>query len=239
MKKTLCIILMAAMVISIMAGLTACGSPGTPVNVVIVDGNARANSASFSYNLPAISNLLNRAAHNGFVGQVSVEGVPRETASYTISKPHKTGLTQTKLDDIARSNQATVTATLQSLEVTTGEADVLKALQMGARLVQANHQDSSEDYLIILDSMLPTEGVLDFTASNLLDADPEMIVEALRAYGEIPVLDGMSVIVFGCGDTVLPQQPLTSKARSNLKAIWTAILQAGNAKSIEFKVSVK
>lgn len=235
MKKMLHKIPLLAAAVMLLLFLTGCGDPASPVNVVIVDGNARANFGSFSYNLPAIGNLINSAAHCGYVGQVSVEGTPRETASFSISDLSTKGYTSQKLDEMARSNQVVITQTLQSLTVTSEEADVLKAVQLGARSLQAKNSNGAENWLIILDNMLATKGVLDFATGNLLDANADVIVQALQERSELPDLTDVNVIVFGCGDTIEPQQPLNAQARDNLKEIWNAIFHAANAKTVEFR----
>ena len=234
MKKVIICAVLLVLSVMMLFGLTGC-EQATAVNIVIVDGNGRANSPTFSYMLPAVDNLLNRAAHYGYVGQIIVEGVPRETASFSIPDLSTEGYTQQTQDDIARSYQTTITSTLQSASVLTEEADVLNAVQLGARSLQAIKSEDSENWLIIMDSMLGTDGVLDFTAGDLLGAAPEMIVDALCSKGEIVDLTDICVVVFGCGDTIAPQQPLNAQSRANLKAIWEAIFRAGNAKSIEFR----
>lgn len=235
MKKTISVLTLISLLVGLLACLVGCGNQASPVNVVIVDGNARANCGKYSFDIPSVSAILNRAAHYGFVGQVSVEGLPRETASFSVQDLSKQGLTSQKVDELAQTNQATIVQTLQALTVVSGEADVLKAVQLGARSLQAVKVKDAESYLIVIDSLLQTGGILDFTASNLLEADPAILVEALRSRGEIPDFSDQSIVVFGCGDTIAPQEPLNAQARANLKAIWEAIFRAGNAKSVEFR----
>lgn len=210
-----------------------------PINIVIVDGNARANCPSFSYSIPFIDDLIYRAALTyGSVAQVSVEGLPRETANFKISAPATKGLTSNKLEEIARDNQAVITAELQNMTVESEEADVLLAIQLGARTLHASHTDKSTDYLVVLDSMLATEGILDYSESNLLDADAALVVEGLQARGEIPDLTDIDIYIFGCGDTIAPQRPLNAKAKSNLQEIWKAVFVAGGAKSVTFMMEL-
>ena len=52
----------------------------------------------------------------------------------------------------------------------------------------------------------------------------------LKAAGNLPDLHGFTVILVGMGYTAAPQPPLPAKWRSNIIAIWVAIMQAAGAR---------
>ena len=61
----------------------------------------------------------------------------------------------------------------------------------------------------------------------MLYADPAQVVSDLKSRNLLPTdLKGVTVYWSGMGDVAGAQQPLTVPARSNLEAIWTAIVKA-------------
>jgi outer membrane protein OmpA-like peptidoglycan-associated protein len=107
-------------------------------------------------------------------------------------------------------------------------ADDLAALAVAAdeaRSIGDPHAD-----LALIDSGLDDRGALDFTVPGLLAATPAEVVGQLKDTGNLPDLDGFSVLLVGLGYTAPPQQPLSAKWRSNLTAIWTAVVTAAGAK---------
>jgi len=84
--------------------------------------------------------------------------------------------------------------------------------------------------LVLIDSGLDDRGALDFTVPGLVAATPAEVAGQLKATGNLPDLQGFTVILVGMGYTAAPQPPLSAKWRSNITAIWVAILQAAGAR---------
>ncbi len=117
-----------------------------------------------------------------------------------------------------------VRGALDAARARTPESDLLSALDIAARKLDSA---SGSHTVVVLDSGLSTAGVLDFAAEPaLLDEDPEGLANDLEVAGELPDLSGVTVIFQGLGDTFAPQPPLSRPERTNLIAIWSAIVRA-------------
>lgn len=120
------------------------------------------------------------------------------------------------------------------MQAKTKEVDTLKAIQAASRSLRAAVAETEnvklERQMIICDSCLSTTGSLSFSDYKLSTVSSEDIVSRLKELKEIPVLDDISVTVYTCGDTAgEKQKPLTQANRENLREIWKAVLEAGNA----------
>lgn len=135
-------------------------------------------------------------------------------------------LNAAKHQQLANQYTQEVMSCLSSLSADDPETDVLSAIQMAAATLHGS--DSEQKTLYIISSGLSTAGMLDFSSSSLLDADPAWITEELSKASSVPDLSEIDVIWQGLGQTAGHQQPLDSNARAKLTDIWTAILEAGH-----------
>jgi OmpA-OmpF porin, OOP family len=85
-------------------------------------------------------------------------------------------------------------------------------------------------YLVLVDSGVDDRGALDFTVPGLVAATPAEVTGQLKSTGNLPDLEDFTVILVGIGYTAAPQPPLSAKWRSNVTAIWVAVLQAAGAR---------
>jgi OOP family OmpA-OmpF porin len=106
--------------------------------------------------------------------------------------------------------------------------DDLAALAVAAD--EARTLGAADANLVLTDSGLDDRGALDFAVPGLLAATPAEVAQQLKATGNLPDLRGFTVTLVGVGYTAAPQPPLSAKWRSNLTAIWTAVLQAAGAR---------
>ncbi len=119
---------------------------------------------------------------------------------------------------------------LDAARARTPESDLLSALDIAARKLDSA---SGSHTVVVLDSGLSTAGVLDFAAEPaLLDEDPEGLANDLEAADQLPDLSGMTVVFQGLGDTFAPQPVLSRPERSNLIAIWSAIVRAAGGEVV-------
>jgi outer membrane protein OmpA-like peptidoglycan-associated protein len=105
--------------------------------------------------------------------------------------------------------------------------DDLAALAVAADEARSDGDPHAE--LVLIDSGLDDRGALDFTVPGLLAASPADVVAQLRGTGNLPDLDGFTVLLVGIGYTAAPQEPLSAKWRASLTAIWTAVVSAAGA----------
>jgi hypothetical protein len=215
--------------------LTACSSHAsssnkTPVAVAIVLGNCQCNRKPNLNNSTLDGLVRQTVASAGFLSWVEVEGEPQCQNEYTISPPSTFGLSQEQINRVYTQQADGLLANLASVKAKTPEADVLQALNIASRSLADAPQGSSKQ-IIVLDSGLSTKGVLNFTTSDFLDADPSVAVNYLAEQKAIPDLSGVTVTFIGLGDTSAPQQPLSGTQVDNLKNIWRGIVEKGGGKA--------
>lgn len=139
-------------------------------------------------------------------------------------------LNAAKHQQLANQYTQEVMSCLSSLSANDPETDVLSAIQLAAATLHGSA--SEQKTLYIISSGLSTAEPLDFSSSNLLDADSGWITEELSKLSSVPDLTGIDVIWQGLGQTAGHQLALDSNAKEKLTAIWMAILEAGNPASL-------
>ncbi len=107
----------------------------------------------------------------------------------------------------------------------TAEADPLTALTLAGR------ETPDGGNIVLLDSGLQTVAPLRFQDDDgaLLNAEPNDVVEHLRALELLPDLEGRHVLLAGLGNVVEPQQNLDLRTHNRVIAIWKAIADAAGA----------
>jgi OmpA-OmpF porin, OOP family len=199
-----------------------CGSGSGPV-VLAVAGHANSPTPALS---TAMGQAVATAAESGSpVGLVSIEGQPRLVRAGSFSSDAGNPAARTADRDNFLS---AVTEQVSGLRATTPHADYLKASQISTDAVHAACRAGGTIYLS--GSGLQDIGDLNFSASvDLLGAAPNDVVTFLRGRHELPNMQGVAVVLVGVGDTSAPQEPLDLASKSNLVAIWSAVLQAAGA----------
>ncbi len=199
-----------------------CGTGRGPV-VLTVAGHANAPTPALSTAMAQA--VITAAADGSPLGLVSIEGLPVLIQAGSFSSDAG--------NDSARSGDrdtfvSTIGEQVSGVRATTAHADYLRASQIAADAVHAACPTGGTIYL--LGSGLQDTGDLNFSAStDLLGATPADVVGFLRGHHELPHMAGVAVVLVGVGDTSAPQTPLDQASKSNLVAIWTAVLQAAGA----------
>jgi outer membrane protein OmpA-like peptidoglycan-associated protein len=237
MKKVISAILVLLLAATLSTFLTGCGngnwfkaandSKEEPMAVCFVvnkHANAPEISAARFYDY-----VYNCSYNYGSVAAVTVEGVPRMICDYKVNPPEK-HVDTTKRRQIAANHAQTILAQIAAAEASTPEADRLTALSMSSDVLGSKTE--AVKLLCIDDSFLSTAGLLNFAASNLLEQDPDSIVEQLNARYAIPDLSGIDVLLLGLGQTCGSQAALGPTYEHKLEAIWTAIFKASDCASL-------
>jgi len=110
------------------------------------------------------------------------------------------------------------------------EVDLLTALDLASRTVRS--ENTSPSTIVVVESGLSTLPPLDFTQEGMLGADPQDVVASLEKQDALPDLEGIDVVWQGMGDIAPPQQPLSNGQRSNLQAIWEAVIAAAEGRLV-------
>lgn len=194
--------------------------------VFIVSG--RENSAA-----PALTGTMSTAAWTAIkqgspIGLVDLDGEPRLTMAGAFSRQPANSLALLAAE---RDYLLGLESAVKNTRADYPHADVLNALNVAGQAIRGACSYGGTIYLE--DSGLQDIGPVDFSQAGMLSASPASVVSLLASAGELPRLNGMTVILTGLGDTVPPQHPLSSSQRDNLIAIWTAIAKAGGATSVQ------
>lgn len=165
----------------------------------------------------------------GEVSSIICDGQPslalhvrNEQGSVNIDNAKREMITEAYTTDLLKALNAQVAEQEQ--------VNTLGAIHMAADTLHGSKMPKQT--LLIVSSGLDTAGALNFSQSNLLDADPAWIVEQLVSLNSVPDLSGIDVIVMGLGQTAGDQPSLDNFNRGKLEGIWTAILKAGNPNSL-------
>ncbi len=166
--------------------LSGCASAEeiSPTNLVILSGyHANAPIPQFEN---TVEDVLDTCLGYGSISVLVNDGSPYLAFQEAFERPSK-DISSSKKKSIATGQAQEIYDTLSSSSAKTPECDILAALQLAGRALGA--QPGSKK-LLILDSGFSTAGLLDFTQGNLLDAQPQTVVDLLRERQALPELTG-------------------------------------------------
>lgn len=217
----------AAAVVVAAAALTACTSATAggqacdqahKRNLGVVAGST-ANAPALTVSASATAQLKAVGESNGSVTVVIPSGTPQTMGTTSIGSSAQDAIV---CQNDQRTKLTQITTYLAGLKAATPQVDFLGAIGQAARDLGSNPLG-----VLVFGSGLQTADPLDFAGSGLLYADPAQVVADLRSRSLLPTdLKGVTVYWSGMGDTAGAQQPLTVPARSNLTAIWSAVIEA-------------
>jgi OOP family OmpA-OmpF porin len=219
--------LVAATVLALAAGLTAC-APATASgqacdqsakrNLGVVAGST-ANAPTAALSTSAVAQLEAVGKSNGSVTVVVPSGTPQVMGTTVIGSTAQDAVV---CQNDQRTKLTQITSYINALKASSPEVDFLGSIEQAARNLGSDPMG-----VLVMGSGLQTTDPLDFAASGVLYADPAQVVSDLQSRGLLPTdLKGVTVYWSGMGDVAGSQTPLTIPARSNLTAIWTAIVKA-------------
>lgn len=222
MKKIVTIILMLIIAVGLFTGCTN-ETPNTRATALVL--GAHQNFPEINLNAQDIyNNIYDTSYSYGAVSVVVVDGEPYLFADYKFTAPDK-NIDNSKRKQIAKENTEQIIFESKKAIAKTPEFDTLKALIMAANSL--NSKGVTNSYMLMYDSGFSTTGLLNFSKENLINVAPEDIVSRLQELHAIPNLSGINVLWTGCGEVSGPQTKLTENYKHKLKAIWTAIIEAG------------
>ncbi len=230
MKKILSVLLILSIVLSSMLLLAGCSGkeemPSEPKSTAIVLGNHK-YFPMLSLNIPTISSAIyDTCLSYGRVTAFIADGNAFLAGDYTINEPN-VKVDNTKRKQLAQKNCNQIMSECSNAKAKTPEIDTLSAITKAAKSIK---ESSGSRTLLIFDSGLSTTGLLKFSEQNLIDADPDKIVEQLDEKHCIPKVNGFEIIWSGIGQTCGDQTPLTENYKYKLEKLYDAILTAGGAK---------
>ena len=231
MKKMFPMIVVCALTLAMVTGLTGCDSSNNEATaekaaVCYVLANT-ANSQGLNLNSPMVQDTIYNTIRNyGYISVVNADGVPDVVlaSSFDIDDKYKSASAE-RLDMDARAKTTNLIAGMQSVIATDPEVDYLAALNLALRTLSSLEEYDSKT-IVVIGTGLSTTGVLNFQ-NNLISAEPGTIVELLEEKGEIPCFNGIMVYWQQMGDGAAPQAQLSSAQRNKLQQIYGGIVEAG------------
>ena len=231
MKKMISMIVVCALTLAMVTGLTGCDSSNNEATaekaaVCYVLANT-ANSQGLNLNSPMVQDTIYNTIRNyGYISVVNADGVPDVVlaSSFDIDDKYKSASAE-RLDMDARAKTTNLITGMQSVIATDPEVDYLAALNLALRTLSSLEEYDSKT-IVVIGTGLSTTGVLNFQ-NNLISAEPGTIVELLEEKGEIPCFNGIMVYWQQMGDVAAPQAQLSSAQRNKLQQIYGGIVEAG------------
>lgn len=217
----------AAAVVALCAGLTACTSAtasgqacdqSAKRNLGVVAGST-ANAPAVALPASASATLEAAGKTNGSVTVVVPSGTPQIMGTTALGSSAQDAIV---CQNDQRTKLTQITSYIDGLKAAAPEVDFLGAIDQAARDLGSKPMG-----VVVIGSGLQTTDPLNFAGTGLLYADPAQVVSDLSSRNLLPKdLKGVTVYWSGMGDTAGAQQPLTVPARSNLEAIWSAVVTA-------------
>jgi OOP family OmpA-OmpF porin len=216
-----------AAVVTLAAGLTACASAtasgqscdqSNKRNMGVVAGST-ANAPTTALAASAIAQLKSVGESNGSVTVVVPSGTPQVMGTTLIGSTAQDAVV---CESDQRNKLTQITSYINALKASSPQVDFLASIDRAAGNLGSNPLG-----VLVMGSGLQTTDPLNFATSGVLYADPAQVVSDLQSRGLLPTdLKGVTVYWSGMGDVAGSQAELTIPARSNLVAIWTAIIKA-------------
>nr|ABI79416.1 OmpA [Rhodococcus sp. NS1] len=192
--------------------------------VVVVSG-AHANTPAPVLTPLAVAVTTDVLEAGGAVSVVTVSGTPVVHTDLDVDPP-KSSETDAGRDARVRRGVKQVSETM-SVPAEHAGADLLEAISLAAESVRAG--GATRPVIVVADSGLSDTGWWDMTVPGMLGADPQQIVDHLRAGSALPDLPGVTVVLSGIGYTAAPQTPLDAPRRGRLTGQWEQVLTAAGA----------
>lgn len=223
--------LVVATVLAVAAALTAC-TPATASgqacdqsgkrNLGVVAGST-ANAPAAALSASAVAQLAAVGKSNGSVTVVVPSGKPQVMGTTVVGSTAQDAVV---CQNDQRTKLTQITSYINALKASSPEVDFLGSIEQAARDLGSKPMG-----VLVMGSGLQTTDPLNFAASGVLYAQPAQVVSDLQSRGLLPTdLKGVTVYWSGMGDVAGSQSALTIPARSNLTAIWTAVIAAAGGK---------
>jgi len=234
MKKLKRLILLFSLIAMVIVALTACSEPNAknPLSLSIVMGNHGNTPKPNLAGTEIVKKVSATTASYGYISVICADGNPKLINAWTISPPSTPGLTESKLKQISTQQAKEILASLLTVKAGSPELDMIKVFNTSVRSF-ADAPENSESEILVLDSGLSTSGdYLNFLKSDLLNANPNAVVDLLSSRNAIPDFSSITVTWIGLGDVGAPQKELSPTQTENLKKIWAAIIEKTGGKAI-------
>lgn len=230
---TICILFLVGCFASCSEGNSNEG--GSHSLVIAIGAHANSKKVNIS-NTQLRKSVYNVCYYGGEVSLVVIDGEPYKLDSFRIT-PSASSNTKQQKQDYANALTDQILSLIGTAEAKTPEVDLIGALELSSRLL--NSSTATNKTFILLDSCLPTKGILSFVDVSLR-SNPETVVQQFNSSYNYTDLNfsSIDVTVVGLGDVSYPQTNLSSTERANLKDVLTGIFKTANAANIKIDSDV-
>ena len=192
-------------------------------NLIIILG-AHANSNA--PDLTLIEDTVLSACSQGAEIKVIIDdGEPFIAETFNIPEIAD-NLSDSNKEKKARSYAKQVLSACQSAKAKTEEVDSFSALSLAERCVEEDTANNTE--LVILDTMLPTIGMVNFSESPLFSMNVEQLAASFS--GKLSNLCDIKITAYGIGDVAGEQPRLSNIDYNNLILFWKTFFKSiGNS----------
>lgn len=193
-------------------------------NLIIILG---AHGNAYAPDLTLIEDKVLSACYQGATIQLIVDDGTPFLETYRIPQIDE-NLSDSNKDRKARSYAKQVLSTCRSARAKTEEVDSFSALSLAERCV--NEDTASTTELVILDTMLPTIGMINFSESPLFSMNVETSAAAFS--GKLTKLSDININVYGIGEVAGDQASLSNQDYDTLTLFWEMFFKSiGNNKT--------
>ncbi len=224
MKKICCLLALLC--------LTLCGcsrEKQQPIDLAIVALNGQ-NMPML--NADAIDDLVNAAvaAETGTtVNMIVADGAPH--LAQTVKFDEKESKSAARFEMEKKERAETVNALIQASTAQTEGTDLLSAIQLAGRQLQA--EQNTEKILVIAHMGVNTQPPLEMQNGSLTELNADTL-QQLEQAGYLATLDGCRVYWYFLGDAAGNQPKLQPAQVDSLKAFWQGYLTASGCTAVEF-----
>jgi OmpA-OmpF porin, OOP family len=222
----------AAVAVVAIALLAGCGSASAPPTSSLTGTCLTKSDAPLALaigarsNVPAprlsaaVSQFLETTAGDGQqIALIRIDGQPKVFAPARFATTAQN--TAARNEALLNYINTRISPILQSkIRARAAQADILTALDLAAAATSPNGN------IVVIDSGLQTLAPLNFSQAGVLSAQPNEVVAFLRHQKLLPNLKGRHVLLSGFGYTAAPQPALNIAQRSNVVAVWEAIVRS-------------
>jgi len=231
MRRTSARAVVAAATVAALLLTAACGGEGGTASAagepstlaVVVAGRANMPRIAPEEYAEHIEPLLVEGVK---VSVVSEEGTPQIAGADSLSDLANNPTTRE--EQVVNFRNRVLTA-IAEVAASSAEADPLLAV---GEALRAAGRTGGACNVVVGSSLLQTTGAM--PVQDLLGAEVDDVVEALRDRGQLPDLGGCAVVSLGAGLTQEPQEPLSEADQGRLERLWEAVFSAAGATSVTF-----
>lgn len=221
-------------ILGLLSLLSACGNSDSEqfMDVAIVYGNHANMKELPIHQVISDSTVEQTASDGGTIAMISSEQTPRLIANLEVEKI-KGGKNTERINRNVNNLLNEIAEASEQSAAQTPEVNLYESILLATKSL--SEREESFKKIILIESMLSTDGEIDFIKGGYLHAPAERVVESLverEAVIDLSSIDEIEIV--GLGETAVPQTKLSAKELKNLKQIWERYFEQSGVKKTTF-----